>query len=146
MAREYTIGIPVATVLFVILTVLAYRTLFSAMPSRAELVRESQAVYVASRERANAFIPPDNADPMTPNLEVESEEHTTILRVYGLISPDRQNDFVSIVRDVRTELEARPVLLYFHYPRAAPNAADGTPLSPTVATRPEPFRTERVTR
>lgn len=146
MAREYTIGIPIATVIFLVLTVLAYAMLFRAMPSASELSAESAAVYEASRARAVAFIPPDNADPMTPNVEVESDEQSTIIRVYGLINPERQREFISIVREVRTELGARPVVVHFHYPLAVPLGADGEPLAPTVSEKPAPFRTERVTR
>jgi hypothetical protein len=144
MAREYTIGIPIATVIFLVLTVLAYRMLFTSLPNSEELRQEAVAVYNESRARAVAFIPPSNADPMTPNLNVKSDEQNVQLRVYGLINPRKQDRFVEIVRGVRKDLGSRPVVVYFHYPRAAPRGDDGEPLSPTVATAAEPFRIERL--
>jgi hypothetical protein len=145
-AREYLIGIPVATVIFLVLTVAAYRTLFTTMPGVADLRAESLAVYTLVRERAVAFIPPTNDDPMTPNMAVESDEQNVIIRVYGLISPERQRDLLAIVRTARDELETRPVTVYFYYPLEVPLNDRGEPLAPTVETSPEPFRVERVTR
>jgi|GEM_PF-6827618 len=145
-AREYIIGIPVATVIFLVLTVAAYRTLFTTMPGADDLRAESAAVYNLVRERAVAFIPPTNDDPLTPNLVVESDEQNVILRVYGLINPERQRELVELVRTARQQVGSRPVTVYFYYPLEVPMNERGQPLAPTVETSPEPFRVERVTR
>jgi hypothetical protein len=146
MAREYTIGIPVATVLFIVLIVLSYRMLFSAMPNEAELRAESVRLVEELRERGASFLPPNNDDPTDVSLFAESQTHTTILHVYGLIDPRLQAELLGIVQSVRDEVLARPIVVLFYYAREVPPPEEGVrSRRPSARDNPEPFRTERVT-
>lgn len=143
-AKEYTVGIPIATVIFLTLIVLAFVHLNSIKPNETELRDESVLVIRELRQRSQDFIPPNNDDLTGPTLFAESDEFFTTIRVYGLISPERQNALIDNLRTIRTDLETRPILVHFHYPKQTRADNDSPSVTPNADERPEPFRTVRV--
>jgi len=145
-AKEYTVGIPIATVIFLGLIVAAFVTLGQRTPSDAELRDESALVVRELRERGAAFLPPNNDDQTGPTVYASGGETVTTVRVYGLIAPDLQRRTVAILRDIRTDLQTRPITIHFHYPREVDREDSSSPsVTPSVDEEPQPFRTVRIT-
>ncbi len=143
-AKEYTIGIPVATVIFVSLIVAAFWVLGQRQLSGSELQAETNMVVRELRDRAE-FIPPNNENLSAPVVEARASERLTIIRVYGLVPPDLQRRTEEILREIRRDTGARPIVLHFHHVKALPDWPEDAPSRPlTVAESPEPFRTVRI--
>jgi hypothetical protein len=143
-AKEYTVGIPIATVLFLALIAAALYTVATSSPSKAELRDESALVIRELRMRADEFIPPNNDDPTGPTLFAESDRYLTNLRVYGLTAPDQQRRVVDTLEQIRQDLRTRPIVVHFHYPKRVDNPEDSPSATPSAEQRPEPFKTVRI--
>lgn len=144
-AKEYTVGIPIATVIFLGLIVAAFVTLGQRTPSESELRDESALVVRELRERGADFLPPNNDDQTGPTVYASGGETVTTVRVYGLIAPDLQRRTVAILRDIRSALQTRPITLHFHYPREVDRSSASPSVTPSVNEQPQPFRTVRIT-
>ncbi len=135
--KAYTIGIPIAVVVFLGLMALAFVLLQGQRPDAAAQEAEASMLVAETRARAPELVPPDNADPMLPTLYAEPDEAFTLVRVHGVLVQQRQEALLDVLRELRTSGAAeRPIRVEFHYPEQVPEGVE----IPTSTTSPEPIR------
>lgn len=138
--KAYTIGIPIATAVFVVLIVLAIVSINrSPVGGRADEVgRMLQALRLE-----HDFLPYTNDDETGPVLRSETGTGLNNIMVYGVLRPDYQDAILETLRVQRREMGAGPIQVRFFYPLVV-EAVEGGPAVKGYATDPAPIRTERL--
>lgn len=143
--KAYTIGIPIATVLFLSLLIGSLFYIGSNKQPKTELKSESAAVLTDLRDQL-AFIPRVNADKTAVTTYLDADPNVTTIRVHGLMSRDLQTKLRDHLATARQSNNWRPVVIHFHYPEQRPPSSPGQELieMPTHTEHPQPFRTEKL--
>lgn len=142
--KAWTIGVPIAIVIFITLLIVAFMGLRTSTPPKAELDAESAAVIAALREQVD-FIPPDNADKSFITIYAESDLAVTTLRIHAVPHRPQQDRIIDTLRQIRAGLRSRPIVIKFLRAEVVPPdpAAPGS-RPKSFADDPAPIREERV--
>lgn len=144
---SYTVGVPIAVVLFITLLIGAVILVRSTAPTGSERRAQEQRVVEAVRERMPQVIPTDNAEPTGVTVYAEHALGVTTLRVYGVLRRDLQGEVIDAIRAARPDLGTDSIVVEFYYPEARPEGLDPDSAAariPTSDESPEPFRIERL--
>ncbi len=142
--KSWTVGIPIAIVIFTILFIMAIVGLRSNTTGKAELDRESAAIIAALRAQVD-FIPPDNADQTYITIYGESDLVATTIKIHGVPHRPQQDVIINTLRAIRATLNARPIVIAFYRAEiVVPNPDAPESQTRSFADDPKPIRTERV--
>lgn len=143
--KAYTIGIPVATVLFLALIVGSLMYVRSQSPHKSELASESETVLRFVRDELS-YVPKVNADKTGVTVYIDADLNVTTLRVHGLMNRPYQQELVDRLVSGRSQNQWRSIVVHFHYPESRPDVAGDADMitMPTHEEQPAPFRTERL--
>lgn len=144
---SYTVGVPIAVVLFITLLIGAVIAVRSTAPTGSERRAHEQRVVEVLRDRLPLVFPADNSEPTGVTAYAEQALGVTTLRVHGVLRRDLQGEVLDAIRAARPDLGADSIVVEFYYPEARPEGLDpDSPASriPTSDESPEPFRIERL--
>ena len=142
--KAWTIGVPIAIVIFITLLIVAFMGLRTSTPTKAALDTESAAIIAALREQVD-FIPPDNTDKSFITIYAESDIVATTIKVHAVPHRPQQDKIIEALRGIRAALNARPIVIRFYRAEIVvpdPNAPNSQTKSFTDD--PAPLREERV--
>jgi hypothetical protein len=140
----YTVGAPIAVVLFVALLIGATLAVRSKAPTGSERREQEQQVVEVLRTEMPQVIPADNSELAGVTVYAEAALEVVTIRVHGVMNPNLQND---TLREARAEGVFTSAVVRFHYPEARPEGLD--PDSPGAripihSESPQPFREIRL--
>ncbi len=143
----YTIGAPVAIVLFIALLVGAIFAVRTKTPTGSERRAQEQQVVEVLRTEMPQVIPPDNSELAGVTVYAEATLQVVTIRVHGVMDPILQNEIADHLRQARADGVFFSAVLRFHYPEARPEGLD--PDSPGAripihSESPQPFREIRL--
>ncbi|MFG0291974.1 MAG: hypothetical protein ACF8MJ_02340 [Phycisphaerales bacterium JB050] len=143
----YTVGAPIAVVLFIALLIGATIAVRSKAPTGSERREQEQKVVEVLRTEMPQVVPPDNTDLTGVTIYAEAALEVVTIRVHGVMSPRLQNQIADTLREARAEGVFGNAVLRFHYPEARPEGLD--PDSPAARIpihneSPQPFREIRL--
>jgi len=141
----YTVGAPIAVILFVSLLIGSILVIRSTMPTGSERRDREQAVTELLRERMPRVFPADNSQLAGVTLYAEAGLDVVTIRVHGVLNRDLQAQVIETLREARAEGDLPSAVLEFHYPEARPpgvlTGADGSRI-PIHSESPSAFRIE----
>jgi len=143
----YTVGAPIATVLFISLLIGSVLVIRSTMPTGSERRDREQVVTELLREQMPMVFPPDNAQLAGVTLYAEAGMNVVTIRVHGVLDRDLQAQIIQTLREARSEGTLPSAVVEFYYPEARPEGI--TPDSPAMripihSESPQAFRTEQL--
>ncbi|MFU8829409.1 MAG: hypothetical protein ACNA8P_08245 [Phycisphaerales bacterium] len=144
---SYTVGVPVAAVLFISLLIGAILLVRTNMPTQGERRAQAQAAVEVLRDRMPLVYPPDNTQLAGVTAYAETTMGITTLRIHGVLDRNLQAATIETMREAASELGASSIILEFYYPQERPEGLnpDASPSRiPIHSESPEPFRVERL--
>jgi hypothetical protein len=143
----YTVGAPVAIVLFVALLIGSVIVVRSSTNTGAERREQERAVVEVLRTDMPQIFPPDNAELAGVTVYAEAGMDVVSIRIHGLLDRRLQERVIATLREARAEGTFGSAIVKFHYPEARPEGLDpdsDAARIPIYDESPEPFREVRL--
>jgi len=143
----YTVGAPIATVLFISLLIGSIVVIRGNMPTGSERRDREQVVTELLREQMPMVFPPDNAQLAGVTLYAEAGIDVLTIRVHGVLNRDLQAQIIQTLREARSEGTLSSAVVEFYYPEARPEgiAPDSPAMRiPIHSESPQAFRIEQL--
>ena len=143
----YTVGAPIAIVLFVSLLIGSIIVVRSMTSTGADRRDQEQAVVSVLRTEMAEVFPPDNSQPLGVTVYAEAGMDVVSIRIHGLLDPALQNTVIAELREARAEGVFGSAVVKFHYPEARPEGLDPDSAAariPIHSESPDPFREIRL--
>lgn len=144
---SYTVGAPVAIVLFVALLIGSIIVVRANTNTGAERRAQEEAIVALLRTDMPMVFPADNSQPAGVTLYAEAGMDVVSIRIHGVLDPALQNTVIEQLRAARAEGVFGSAIVKFYYPEARPEGLDpdaGASRIPIHSESPEPFREVRL--
>ncbi len=141
----YTVGAPVAIVLFVSLLIGSVIVVRSMTPTGSERREREQVVTALLRDRMPEVFPPDNSELAGVTLYAEAGMDVVAIRVHGVLDRGLQERVIQMLREARASGDLPSSVLEFYYPEARPPGFPSGPSGsriPIHSESPQAFRVE----
>jgi hypothetical protein len=143
----YTIGAPIATVLFIALLIGSIIVVRGRTLTGSERRDQEQRVVELLREGMPEVFPIDNSELAGVTVYAEAGLDVVSIRIHGVLDPRLQNTVADELREARAEGVFGSAVLKFYYPEARPEGLP--PDSPAMripihSESPQPFREIRL--
>jgi hypothetical protein len=143
----YTVGAPIAVVLFVSLLIGSVLVIRSTMPTGSERRDREQVVTELLRDQMPTVFPPDNAQLAGVTLYAEAGIDVVTIRVHGVLDRGLQSQIIQTLREARSDGTLPSAVVEFYYPEARPEGIEpdspGTRI-PIHSESPKAFRVEQL--
>jgi len=143
----YTVGAPVAIVLFVSLLIGSVIVVRGMTNTGAQQREQERAVVEVLRTEMEQVFPPDNSELTGVTVYAEAGIDVVSVRIHGLLDRRLQDRAVELLREARGEGAFGSAIVKFHYPEARPEGMDpdsDAARIPIHDESPEPFREVRL--